>query len=84
MVRASGPFCYFCELIVDHLATNPLPLSIQLNSVTATVGIDGTDYADFSVTFPKNKFVIPPGKTVNSGIIPNVLLTQGAEASLGM
>ncbi|KAG6878541.1 hypothetical protein C0993_004439 [Termitomyces sp. T159_Od127] len=39
-------------------------------------------YAAFTQHF--DSFVVPPGQTVNSGTVPNVLLVQGAMASLGI
>jgi hypothetical protein len=49
--------------------------------VTSTAGINDTVYATFSHTFA-NPVVVPPFGTANSGIVPDVLLTQGAVASL--
>ena len=42
----------------------------------------GQTFAQFSQGF--DSFVVPPGQTVNSGVFPNVLLSQGAIASLAI
>lgn len=44
--------------------------------------MNGEIYAHFDQAF--SNFVIPPGQTVNSGTVPNVVLTQGALGSLGI
>jgi len=44
--------------------------------------LDGETFAHFDFAF--DNFVIPPFSKVNSGPVPNVLLTQGATASLGI
>jgi len=59
---------------------NPLIFDVQLKSITSTAGLNGTTYAEFSHTF--DDFTIPALSTANSGTIPDVLLTQGAVASL--
>lgn len=46
------------------------------------VGVNGEIYAHFDQPF--SSFTIPSGQTVNSGTFGNVLLTQGALASLGI
>lgn len=43
-------------------------------------GVLGLTYARFGQAF--ESFTVPPGQTVNSGRFPDVLLTQGAIASL--
>ena len=45
-------------------------------------GVDGTTYAHFDQAF--DSLVVPAGGTANSGTFGNVLLTQGALASLGI
>lgn len=44
--------------------------------------VNGEIYAHFDQAF--SSFIIPPGQTVNSGTFSNVVLTQGALASLGI
>ncbi|KAJ7857536.1 hypothetical protein B0H13DRAFT_2356890 [Mycena leptocephala] len=75
------------DTLVDNLlsitfeAQNPLFFELTLDSVTSTAGINNTVYATFNHTFA-NPVVVPPFGTANSGIVPDVLLTQGAIASL--
>ncbi|KAJ3724969.1 hypothetical protein DFJ43DRAFT_1197841 [Lentinula guzmanii] len=61
---------------------NPTDAELQILAIQSTGSIDGTVYAQFSVTF--DSYLIPAGQTVNSGEINNVLLVQGALASLGI
>ncbi|KAJ4494066.1 hypothetical protein C8J55DRAFT_533507 [Lentinula edodes] len=61
---------------------NPTDAELQVLAIQSTGSIDGTVYAQFSTTF--DSYLIPAGQTVNSGEINNVLLTQGAIASLGI
>ncbi|EDR08009.1 uncharacterized protein LACBIDRAFT_297593 [Laccaria bicolor S238N-H82] len=60
---------------------NPLILELTIDRVVSSAGINGTVYATFDHKFPGG-FVVPPLKTNNSGTVDNVLLTQGAMASL--
>ncbi|KXN85776.1 hypothetical protein AN958_10959 [Leucoagaricus sp. SymC.cos] len=64
------------------LVKNPLPIELTIDKITSSAGVNGTEYARFTHTFPAPGFVIPPLGTKNSGTIDNVLLTQGAAASL--
>ena len=64
------------------LVKNPLPIELTLDSVSSQAGLNGTVFATFTHTFPKPGLVVPPLGTKNSGTIDNVLLTQGAIASL--
>ena len=59
---------------------NPLDADLVIEFVQSDGGVNGTIFAHFEQPFAS--FVIPPGQTVNSGDFPNVLLTQGAVASL--
>lgn len=59
---------------------NPLDADLVIEFVQSDSGVNGVTYAQFSQPF--SSFIIPPGQTVNSGDFPNVLLTQGAIASL--
>ncbi|GLB37240.1 putative protein of unknown function (DUF3712) [Lyophyllum shimeji] len=59
---------------------NPLDADLVIEFVQSDSGVNGVTYAQFSQPF--SSFVIPPGQTVNSGDFGNVLLTQGAIASL--
>ncbi|KIK68835.1 hypothetical protein GYMLUDRAFT_34828 [Collybiopsis luxurians FD-317 M1] len=61
---------------------NPTDATLNIITVQGTGSIDGTVYSQFTANF--DNYVIPPGQTVNSGEIDNVLLTQGAIASLGI
>ena len=45
-------------------------------------GVNGETFAHFDQAF--DSFVVPAHGTANSGRVPNVLLTQGAIASLGI
>ncbi|KAJ6457271.1 hypothetical protein C8R45DRAFT_565788 [Mycena sanguinolenta] len=77
------------ETLVDNLvsitfeAKNPLIFELTLDSVSSTAGINGTVYASFNHTF-STPVVVPPLGSANSGVVPNVLLTQGAVASLAI
>ncbi|KAF8215656.1 hypothetical protein K438DRAFT_2007977 [Mycena galopus ATCC 62051] len=64
-------------------AQNPLIFELTLDSVSSTSGINGTVYASFNHTF-STPVVVPPLGTANSGVVPDVLLTQGATASLAI
>ncbi|KAK7035998.1 hypothetical protein R3P38DRAFT_2518152 [Favolaschia claudopus] len=68
-------------LSIEFGAQNPLIFELTLDSVTSTAGINDTVYATFNHTFAK-PVVVPPLGTANSGTVDNVLLTQGAIASL--
>ncbi|KAG9222104.1 hypothetical protein CCMSSC00406_0009285 [Pleurotus cornucopiae] len=61
--------------------SNTLPVELTINTINTSAGINGTEFAAFQHTFEKG-LVLPPFSTVNTGEIPNVLLTQGAIASL--
>ncbi|KAH0827584.1 hypothetical protein J3R83DRAFT_4307 [Lanmaoa asiatica] len=61
---------------------NPLEADLVIEFVQADGLINGEIYAHFDQAF--SNFVIPPGQTVNSGTFSNVVLTQGALASLGI
>ncbi|KAJ7476684.1 hypothetical protein FB451DRAFT_1396922 [Mycena latifolia] len=64
-------------------AKNPLPCELTIDSASATAGVNGTVYFTFDHPFSK-PVVLPPLQTGNSGDIVDVLLTQGAEASLAI
>ncbi|KAJ7292554.1 hypothetical protein C8J57DRAFT_1266310 [Mycena rebaudengoi] len=66
---------------VDFQAQNPLIFELTLDRVSTTAGINNTVYATFDHTFA-TPVVVPPLGKANSGTVPNVLLTQGAIASL--
>lgn len=65
---------------VEFQVKNPLDTDMVIEFVQADSGLDGITYAFFRQSF--DGFVIPAGQTVGSGLFPNVLLTQGAVASL--
>ena len=50
--------------------------------VQSDAGVNGEVFAHFSQGF--SSFIVPPGQTVSSGTFDNVLLTQGALASLAI
>ncbi|TFK42135.1 hypothetical protein BDQ12DRAFT_710429 [Crucibulum laeve] len=60
---------------------NPLPIELTIDRVVSSAGINGTVFATFDHTFA-TPVVVPILGTKNSGTIDNVLLTQGATASL--
>ncbi|KAF9071074.1 hypothetical protein BDP27DRAFT_1419362 [Rhodocollybia butyracea] len=76
------------ESLIDNLVSvtvnifNPTDATLQILAIQSTGSLNGTVFAQFSTTF--DDFVIPPGQTVNSGQIQNVLLVQGATASLAI
>lgn len=65
---------------VEFQVHNPLDAEMVIEFVQSDSGVNGLTYASFGQSF--DSFVIPPGATVGSGLFPNVLLTQGAIASL--
>ncbi|CAA7259257.1 unnamed protein product [Cyclocybe aegerita] len=65
---------------VDFTLHNPLDADLVIEFVQSDSGVNGLTYAQFSQPF--SNFVVPAGATVHSGEFPNVLLTQGAIASL--
>uniref|UniRef100_A0A8H7Y907 Late embryogenesis abundant protein LEA-2 subgroup domain-containing protein n=1 Tax=Psilocybe cubensis TaxID=181762 RepID=A0A8H7Y907_PSICU len=69
---------------VNFDVKNPLPIELTLDSVSAVAGLNGTIFATFTHTFPKPGLVVPPLATKNSGLINNVQLPQGGEASLSI
>ncbi|THV03542.1 hypothetical protein K435DRAFT_962414 [Dendrothele bispora CBS 962.96] len=74
------------DSLVTNLVTididlfNPLDAPLHVLFVQSDAGVNGEIFAHFEHQF--DSFVVGPGQTVNSGDIPNVLLTQGAIASL--
>jgi len=66
---------------VDFDIQNPLDTDMVIEFVQAEGSVDGTEYAFFGQRF-EGRLVVPSGQTVNSGDFGNVLLTQGALASL--
>ncbi|KAF5389639.1 hypothetical protein D9757_004153 [Collybiopsis confluens] len=68
---------------INFIAKNPLPIELTIDSVSSSAGLNGTEYATFSHTF-NPPVVVPILGTANSGTIPNVLLVQGATASLAI
>lgn len=65
---------------VEFSVHNPLDTDMVIEFVQTNGGLDGLTYAFFTQSF--SSFVIPAGQTVGSGLFDNVLLTQGAIASL--
>ncbi|KDQ57731.1 hypothetical protein JAAARDRAFT_69819 [Jaapia argillacea MUCL 33604] len=61
---------------------NPLDAPLVIEFVQADSGVNGETYAHFDQPF--GSFVIQPGQTTNSGTFGNVLLVQGAIASLAI
>jgi hypothetical protein len=74
--------------LVDNLVTvnfdlhNPLDATMKVLFVQNDAGVNGQIFSHFDQAF--DSFVVGPGQTVNSGDIPNVLLTQGAIATLAI
>ncbi|KAF7332867.1 hypothetical protein MVEN_02391700 [Mycena venus] len=68
---------------IDFEAQNPLLFELTIDSVSTTAGLNGTTYAAFDHKFTR-PVVVPPLSQANSGNITNVLLTQGATASLAI
>ncbi|KAJ3576088.1 hypothetical protein NP233_g668 [Leucocoprinus birnbaumii] len=66
---------------IDFDVKNPLPFELTIDSISSSAGVNSTQYAAFDYTFDSG-LVVPPLGTKNSGVIDNVLLTQGALASL--
>ncbi|KAJ7589542.1 hypothetical protein C8J56DRAFT_1049188 [Mycena floridula] len=66
---------------IDFALKNPLIFELTLDSVTSTAGVNGTVFASFEHRFSP-PLVLPILGTATSGVIDNVLLTQGAIASL--
>ncbi|KAJ7798535.1 hypothetical protein B0H14DRAFT_32557 [Mycena olivaceomarginata] len=64
-------------------AQNPLAFELTIDSVSTTGGLNGTVYTSFEHRFAR-PVVVPPFGQANSGNITNVLLTQGATASLAI
>jgi len=64
--------------------SNPLPLELTIKSISSSAGLNGTEVATFDHTFSSPGLVIGPLASRNSGPIPNVLVTQGVENSLGI
>jgi hypothetical protein len=71
------------DISIYLTAQNPLIFELTIDSVTTSAGLNGTEYAAFSHKFAK-PVVVPPLGKANSGNITNVLLTQGATASLAI
>ncbi|KAG6813669.1 hypothetical protein H0H92_008517 [Tricholoma furcatifolium] len=69
-------------VIINFNLTNPLDADLVIEFVQSDSGVNGETYAFFGQAF--DSFIVPPGQTVNSGDIPNVLLTQGVAASLSL
>ncbi|KAI8977823.1 hypothetical protein BD414DRAFT_466746 [Trametes punicea] len=67
---------------IDFDIANPLDTDMQITFAQVDSGLDGTTYAHFDQAF--DSFVIPAKSTANSGPVPNVLLTKGAIATLGI
>ncbi|KAF9562766.1 hypothetical protein CPC08DRAFT_589069, partial [Agrocybe pediades] len=59
-----------------------LKVDLVLEKVQSDSGVDGDIYAQFTQTF--DSFVVPPGQTVSSGVVPNVILVKGILESLGL
>ncbi|KAK7053544.1 hypothetical protein R3P38DRAFT_2850907 [Favolaschia claudopus] len=66
---------------INFEAQNPLIIELTIDSVSTSAGLNNTEFASFDHKFAR-PVVVPPLKKANSGDIPNVLLTQGATASL--
>ncbi|THH12496.1 hypothetical protein EW146_g7640 [Bondarzewia mesenterica] len=67
---------------VNFDISNPLDTELTIEFSQVDSGVDGQIYAHFEEAF--QSFTIPAKGTANSGTFGNVLLTQGALASLGI
>ena len=65
---------------IDFDIFNPFDTELHILFIQSDGKLDGTTFSHFEEHF--DNFVVPPGQTVNSGRIQNVLLVQGALASL--
>lgn len=68
---------------IDIDIDNPLDTDLTILFLQSDSGVGGTTFAQVDFAFDP-AFVIPAHTTVNSGNIPNVNLTQGIIASLGI
>ncbi|KAJ6596223.1 hypothetical protein DFH09DRAFT_1134432 [Mycena vulgaris] len=68
---------------IDFEAQNPLLFELTIDTVSTNAGLNGTVFASFDHRFTR-PVVVPPLRQANSGNITNVLLTQGATASLAI
>lgn len=64
-----------------RLVTNFIPAELTLDRIVTSAGVNNTVYASLDHNFTQ-PLVIPFFGHENTGIIQNVLLTQGALASL--
>ncbi|KAI0354382.1 hypothetical protein OH77DRAFT_1404952 [Trametes cingulata] len=69
-------------ITIDFDIANPLDTDMQITFTQVDSGLDGETYAHFDQAF--DSFVVPAKGSANSGSVPNVLLTKGAIASLGI
>ncbi|KAF9535628.1 hypothetical protein CPB83DRAFT_872460 [Crepidotus variabilis] len=69
------------KISIDVNLKSPLIIELTIDRIVSSAGLNGTIYSTFDHTFEK-PVVLPPQKKVNTGRIPDVLLTQGALASL--
>jgi hypothetical protein len=83
-VAVSIPISALIDNLVDvsFEVYNSLNADFVIKHVQADASVDGQVFARFSQDF--DSFIVPPGQTVSSGQFGNVLLTQGAIASLGI
>ncbi|CDO73852.1 hypothetical protein BN946_scf185016.g9 [Trametes cinnabarina] len=67
---------------IDFDIANPLDTDMEITFAQVDSGLNGVTYAHFDQAF--DSFVIPAHGTANSGSVPNVVLPQGAIATLGI
>ncbi|KAL0581501.1 hypothetical protein V5O48_000559 [Marasmius crinis-equi] len=87
--KSTGPLLTFFDLTTRfaagqsryELATNPLEEEVTIESFTAQLGVNEMTYVQVNHTFDQ-PLVLPARGTANSGLIPDVLFTQGALATL--
>lgn len=76
------------DTLLDNLISinfdlsNPLDADLNVQFVQVDSGVNGETFAHFDQAF--DNFVVPAHGSANSGTFGNVLLTQGAIASLGI
>ncbi|KAI0033833.1 hypothetical protein K488DRAFT_69593 [Vararia minispora EC-137] len=85
LVTQINVFITLDSLVTNLVSTNfnvsnPLPFELTIDRISTLAGVNGTVFANFTQSF--QHFVVPPLGTANSGTFGNVLLTQGAVASL--
>ncbi|KAI0643298.1 hypothetical protein C8Q79DRAFT_1012595 [Trametes meyenii] len=69
-------------ITIDFDIANPLDTDMEIQFTQVDSGLDNVTYAHFDQAF--DSFIVPAKGSANSGSVKNVVLTQGALASLGI